>query len=50
LRKTSPRVERDDIVISDYYDPAKAERVMRQVCRLDNRLIVGNGIKATGSA
>jgi hypothetical protein len=38
----------DDIVISDYYDDAKARRILTHVAKLDNTLYVGDQIKATG--
>ena len=48
--QTIAQVTPRDIVISDYYDPAKAERVLRNIAKLPNKLAVGNGIKADGSA
>jgi len=37
-----------DIVISDFYDAPKAERILREVCGLHNELHVSHDDKATG--
>jgi len=42
-------VRPEDIVVSDYYDPAKAERLLREVAGLPNRLFVTEGGKRDGS-
>ncbi|MBB5060750.1 hypothetical protein HDF16_005486 [Granulicella aggregans] len=41
-------VGQDDLIISDYYDFAKADRILRAVTGLKNRLVVGRHIKASG--
>jgi hypothetical protein len=42
------KVKPQDIVVSDYYDAAKAERILREVAKLPNRLYVTEDGKATG--
>jgi hypothetical protein len=42
------KVQPEDIVISDYYDPRKAETILRSVCGLDNPIIVTEDGKAKG--
>ena len=42
------KVHPEDLIVSDYYNPDKAQQVIRQVCGLNNKWIVtGNG-KETG--
>jgi hypothetical protein len=43
------RVRRGDLVISDYYDAEKAQRILKEVCGLDNDLIVTHDGKAGGA-
>jgi hypothetical protein len=43
------RVQPDDIVVSDYHDAAKAQRILTEVCGLSNRLICTEDGKATGA-
>src|ERR1051326_3923896 len=42
------KVQPDDIIVSDYYDHAKAERIIREVCRLQNKFFVTEKGKASG--
>src|SRR5258707_927221 len=42
------KVQPEDVIVSDYHTPAKAERILREVCRLSNKLIVTEDGKATG--
>jgi hypothetical protein len=48
IAETLSKVQPDDLIISDYYDPEKAQRIVTNVLGLKNKLIVGNGIKASG--
>jgi hypothetical protein len=43
------KVGQNDIIISDYYDSDKALRIVRNILKLNNRLYVGDHIKATGT-
>ena len=43
------KVQPDDIIVSDYYDREKAERIVREVCGLSNQLYVSEDGKSTGS-
>ncbi|MGD0220601.1 MAG: hypothetical protein ABSC73_09140, partial [Acidimicrobiales bacterium] len=40
LAENVARVEKGDLVVSDYYDPKKAMGVLRKVCGLQNELLV----------
>lgn len=42
------KVHPTDVIVSDFYDEAKAERILTTVASLRNRLYVGNGIKLNG--
>jgi hypothetical protein len=42
------RVKPEDVIVSDYYDPAKAQRIVTEVCELDNQLVCTEDGKATG--
>src|SRR5271155_452427 len=42
------KVMQGDVVASDYYDSAKARRILLGVAKLNNRLYVGKRIKSTG--
>lgn len=44
------RVRGGDLVLSDFYDTAKAQRVLRDVCGLNNELMVTVDGKFTGTA
>jgi hypothetical protein len=42
------RVKPEDIVVSDYHTPAKAQRILTEVCGLSNVLVCTEDGKATG--
>jgi hypothetical protein len=42
------RVKPDDVIVSDYYDAAKAQRILTEVCGLSNKLVCTEDGKATG--
>jgi hypothetical protein len=43
------KVQPDDIIVSEYYDPEKATRIVREVCGLGNQVIVTERGKTDGS-
>jgi hypothetical protein len=43
------KVQPDDIIVSEYYDPEKATRIVREVCGLGNQVIVTEKGKTDGS-
>lgn len=43
------KVQPDDIVVSEYYDPEKATRIVRDICGLGNQVIVTENGKTDGS-
>lgn len=49
IAETVARVERHDLVISDYYDAARAQRLLKEVAGLDNALLVSPDGKASGA-
>jgi glycosyltransferase involved in cell wall biosynthesis len=49
LAENVARVEKGDLVVSDYYDPKKAMGVLRKVCGLQNELLVTASGKRIGA-
>ena len=43
------KVRPDDIIVSEYYDPEKATRIVREVCGLANQVVVTDSGKTDGS-
>ena len=48
IRENIAKVTSQDLVISDYYDTDKADRILNDVCGLRNTLLVSPDGKATG--
>ena len=42
-------VQQGDIIVSEYYDPEKATRIVREVCGLDNQVFITKNGKTDGS-
>lgn len=42
------QVQPEDIIVSDFYDPYKADYIVRMICKLNNKLVITENGKATG--
>jgi hypothetical protein len=48
IQENIAKVRPEDVIVSDYYNPQKAEKILRNVCGLSNRLYVTEDGKGTG--